>query len=337
VAYVWAQRPSEFEDEGYWTRVTPDDWDEARRGFPVTVGSEGGSTVICAVAGIEPLGWDPGPGSCDPNHRSCVDPYEVARTLEQFVVGCSPTVFVPPEGTSVEATIEMTGRLTETLEIEARPLPSRAVPTGTSPTELRNELSPDVTVTLATFNPLTGYEMESPTTPFIARFRRLPSPSFELPSGVVRAIAARWAGGSAYSYIEDPQEEDSILTPLGVPRFVTPSPLSSMQPGEPITIAIDGDVAPNLIRMSVRPDGYRLGGTIPLWYVFARGDRREITLPNRSDPELALAPSFYRFDVGAEEREGFDFDSWTFLSLRREIPPRSSSNAIYARVIAGAP
>jgi hypothetical protein len=327
-AYVWATLSREVGDTAGFMGVTPEEWDETRRGIPVAVGAYPGSMVLCAVAGIEPLGSD----------TANVDLARVQATLEPFVVGCAPPAFVPPDGTSAEVVIEMTGLLNGTVEVDVQPLPALDVENAINHAAIDATLSSEAEVFIPSFIPfISDTELiVSGSAPFMARVGRRPSGPYAIDlegQGAIGVVS--WAGLRSIARVRGGAER-FVARPLGVPRFLAPTQLGSF--GErSIRFAIDGDGAPNLTSIVISPDGYRFGGAIPRWYVYARGDVRDVTLPSFSETELALAPSLYQIDLTLDERDAFDFNSWTFRSLSLLLPDRSSHNRVFARIVGEVP
>lgn len=338
-AYVWARvSASAFDEDGrelpYFDRVTPEDFDEGRGGIPVVVGSAPGTSVLCAVAGIEPR---------DSETTVVRDGIEYVRSeafgaLERFTFGCSAPFFVPPGGVSEEVTIEMNGRLSDILQVDVEPLPALDIPSAIAPGAFDVSISPSVEVFLGSFIPFLPEEevrSRAASAPFTARFDRRPSggdPDVE-GSGILGFVL--WGDRSSLLLRRVAGTSRYVARPLGIPRFLAPTQGGSFG-GRALRLAIDGEASANLLQIRVSPERYTPGTGSPRWFVYARGDRREVRLPETSTPELDLAPGLYEIDVAADERERFEFDAWAFASLRTP-PLRSSVNRVYARVEGGGP
>jgi len=332
--YVWSTAGPDI-DESPFLRFLESDWDESRQGFVADLSSLSVAVSICAVAGIEPVSL-PGPEECTiDNLGACVRDYERGLVFERFVVGCSPTVLVPPLGVSREVTIEMTGRLTDIAFITAAPLPSLAVPNSESPASTRSSLSAGASVVLEDFILFREVDYDgvtrqsSPFTPFTAQFFRLPAAPFAPPRGSELQAGVVWDHSVA---IVRSLTDSAPIIPMGVPRFVAPTLRES------IRFEIAGAIEPKLVQLEVLPNGYRLGGSIPAWYLFAAGGVREISLPDAPEDELRMAPALYQIDVTAKNFERFDFNSWTFIGIAQQSGGlHVSGNRVFARLNPGAP
>lgn len=323
VAYVWAG--DRFLDRG----LGPDDFDETRGGIPFALPTPIGTTLLCAMAGLQPRGTE----------RSVAN----LRTMERFVSGCS-SVYV--DGRSEEVAIEMQDRLSDLVEVEVAPLPALDIPNARSPLVFETALPSSVGVYVRSFFPALALGLSAEerrrasSAPFVARFERRPAWAASAEQGYVFwGDEDSGAGSAVYLRPGEGRASDGVThlaaSPMGVPRFVVPSPGGSFEERE-VRFALDGAGSPDWIELTVSPEVYSLGSSGPRWYVYARGDLRLFTLPRDADAELAWTPGRYQIDLSAAEMPGFDFNSWTFESLRPGGGTRRvSRNRLYARVSRG--
>jgi hypothetical protein len=338
-AYVWASASFVVLDDtgrvvpsADW--ITPDDFDERRGGIPVAVSSVAGTTVLCAVAGIERRDSDPSTS------------LERLVSLERFVFGCSPPVFVPPGGESEEVRIEMSERLTGVLEIEVEPLPARDITNASAADAFDLSISPSVEVYGFSFLPLVPeqYRVQAASAPFTARFDQMLAGDYPDrwlrarlgPLGTVSLVQWGDCNSACSSSLLSRLDGTTryVARPLGVPRILAPTQSGSFD--RTIRFRTDGDGTPSLVQIRVSPERYTFGTGSPRWLIYARGDQREVRLPEPPASELELAPGVYEIAVVVDERERFDFDAWSFSALQ-DAPQRGSFNQIYARVPRGAP
>ena len=359
-AFVWSNRWAlVLDDEGREVPgaafVTPEDFDERRGGIPVELASSAGVTSLCAVAGLEPREYEtPYGGSCvDQSGCSvgvCWDgvcsPLDRVARLQSFVAGCSRPVLVLPGERSEEVRIEMNEPLTRRLEIEVRPLPRLDIENALGPRSVASSIPESAGVFVPSFTPTVDSWRSwlYGRAPFTARLYGLPSEDFLRRNpllGMRGTLSVGW-GEASGMYIELDDRTRYEARPLGVPRLLAPGHLGSFEDRavafaiDGDAFAIDGDVTPNLVQVLISPDPYSAGTSSPRWFVYVRGDLRAVQLPALEGPELGLPPGLYKVEVTAEQRERFDFNSWTFASLAAR-PRRNSVNRVYARVPRGEP
>jgi hypothetical protein len=255
-------------------RLVPADWDDTIGGMPFAVETSAGVQRVCAVAGIESAERPP------VLYPAPLDDFRA------FAFGCSAPVVVPPHGESRGVVVEIGAAMSTRLDILTR------TPAGMP----------------ASISAWAGLRFRDATwhggprtTPVDWQLQRLPEPASWWDDNDLYVGAS--VGPTLFEvWVREPVASIE-LEPLPAIAVVSPIAASTLRLGDSLEFSTASPAELDSVIWTI--------GGPRVWFLFARGDRRRVTLPDTDDPALALPSGVYAVSLAVAEVDGFDFDAAT--------------------------